>query len=361
MMKKVPLPKVNLRGRKKKQTPETPSRITNETVAEHRERILAGGRKFKYPHQYVKHKLVINAVLIAIVFVALITVLGWWQLYKAQNTSEFVYRVTKVVPVPVATVDGEWVHYSDYLMRYRSQELFMTTKGKASFNNNSEDGARELAFYKRQVLDELTAVVYAEKRARDLNISVSDQEIQAVIDSERDTATGRISPEVYETNIKYTLGFSLDEYRHLIKQLLLRQKVAYAVDVTAAQAKEAVAASLSKNSKQDFAKLVDSLKKKSIVAEYGASGLVLKNNHDGGLSREALTLKDGEVSGAIQSTTGDGYYFVRRLSANDRQVSYEYIKVPLSVFSDEVTALQKDGKVKEYIDIPTVEELQKRG
>ena len=31
--------------------PETGGRITNETVAEHRERVLAGGRKFKYPLQ----------------------------------------------------------------------------------------------------------------------------------------------------------------------------------------------------------------------------------------------------------------------------------------------------------------------
>lgn len=359
-MKKVPIPKVNL-SRRKKKTEEAPSRITNETVAEHRERILAGGRKFKYPHQYVKHRLVINAVLIAIVFMVVIAAVGWWQLYKSQNTSEFMYRATRVLPIPVATVDGEWIPYSDYLMRYRSQELWMTTKGKATFNSNSEDSNRELSYIKRQVLDELVAVVYAQKRARDLNITVSDQEIQTVIDSERDTATGRISQEVYETNIKYTLGYSPDEYRHIIKQLLLRQKVAYAVDATATKAREAVAAKLSKDSKKTFDALVGDLKKEKITVEYGASGLVLKNNHDGGLSRAALQLKDDEVSPAIQSTTGDGYYFVRRLSANDRQVSYEYIKVPLSVFEDEVATLKNDGKVKEYISIPTVEELQKGG
>ncbi|MGK2896753.1 MAG: SurA N-terminal domain-containing protein [Candidatus Saccharimonadales bacterium] len=359
-MKKVPLHKVKLPRRKKKAN-ETSSRITNETVAEHRERILAGGRRFKYPHQYVKHRLVINAVLIAVVFAVLISIVGWWQLYKAQNTTEFVYRTTRVLPLPVATVDGEWINYSDYLMRYRSQELWMTTKGKATFNSNSEDSERELNFIKRRVLDELVAVVYAQKRARDLTISVTDVEIQAVIDSERDTATGRISQEVYETNIKYTLGYSPDEYRHIIKQLLLRQKVAYAVDTTAAKARETVAASFGKDSKQTFDKLTEDLKSKGVNVEFGASGLVLKNNHDGGLSRAALKLKDGEVSSAIQSTTGDGYYFVRRLATNDRQVSYEYIKVPLRVFNDEVASLQKDGKVKEYIDIPTVEELQKRG
>ena len=83
---------------------EAQSRITNDTVAEHRERILAGGRKFKYPLQYVRHRLVINTVIISTVALAALVSIGWWQLYSAQNTSEFMYKVTQVLPVPVASV-----------------------------------------------------------------------------------------------------------------------------------------------------------------------------------------------------------------------------------------------------------------
>jgi hypothetical protein len=79
-----------------------PNRITTETVAQHREQILAGGRKFKYPIQYAKHKLVINAILISIAALAALVFVGWWQLYPSQNTSEFMYRVTKFIPLPVA-------------------------------------------------------------------------------------------------------------------------------------------------------------------------------------------------------------------------------------------------------------------
>ena len=50
--------------RNKKQKASSAGRITNETIAEHRERILAGGRKFKYPIQYNKHKLIINTMII---------------------------------------------------------------------------------------------------------------------------------------------------------------------------------------------------------------------------------------------------------------------------------------------------------
>ena len=47
-------------------TDESASRITNETVAEHREKVLAGGRKFKYPLQYQRHKLIVNTLIIGI-------------------------------------------------------------------------------------------------------------------------------------------------------------------------------------------------------------------------------------------------------------------------------------------------------
>ena len=74
---------------RKKQPEEPKGRITTDTLAEHREKVLAGGRKFKYPMQYARHKLVINAIIIGVAAVILLVVLGWYLLYPAQNTSEF--------------------------------------------------------------------------------------------------------------------------------------------------------------------------------------------------------------------------------------------------------------------------------
>ena len=62
--------------RSKKQPAPAASRITNETIAEHREQILAGGRRFKYPIQYTKHKLIINTVLISMASIILLLVAG---------------------------------------------------------------------------------------------------------------------------------------------------------------------------------------------------------------------------------------------------------------------------------------------
>ena len=344
---------IKLKKRKQQAAETSTARITNETVAEHRERILAGGRKFKYPHQYVRHKLVINTILIGLVTVLLVTAAGWFALYKAQNTSEFMYRVTRVLPVPVADVDGEAVRYSDYLMRYRSQEMWFYNRGQ--LGPSKEDDKRQLDFFKRQVLDGLEKDMYAQKRARQLNVSVSDKEVQGVVDNNRHTATGEISQEVYDASTKDTLGYSPDEYRHIIKQSLLRQKVAFVVDTEANKLQQAVADALSKRKAKDSLQdIVQRFKKQEAGVEYGASGLVPKNNQDGGLSQEAGKLRNGQISGVVKSTTGDGYYFVQRLSGDDRQISYQYIKIPLTVFDQQFVSVQKQHKIHEYISIHEV-------
>ena len=82
-----------------------------ERVEERREEVLAQGRKFKYPLQYTKHRVVVNTVLIGIIITALLAVGGWLALYKFQMTDELLYRATMIVPVSVANVDGEKVRF----------------------------------------------------------------------------------------------------------------------------------------------------------------------------------------------------------------------------------------------------------
>lgn len=354
-MKKLQLKKL----RRKSHNSEPQQRITNETVAEHREKVLAGGRRFKYPHQYVRHKLVINAVIITMATVIIVSIVGWWQLYLVQNTSEFAYRTTRVIPVPVASIDGASVRYSDYLMRYRSQELWLRNQGQLGIAN--QDDSRQLSFIKRAVMDGLLADIYAQKRADEFHVSASDKDVQKVVDNNRNTATGRITQSSYDASTLDTLGYAPDEYRHILEQSLLRQRVAYAMDVQAKEIKSQIDAIVTKQKKPVLQDIVVTYNKAhSNKVEFGASGLVPRNNQDGGLSQIALSLKNGEISGARESTTGDGYYFVQRLSADERQVSYQYIKVSLTVFNNSIAKLKNEHKIKEYISIPQSVEQKKQ-
>lgn len=337
-----------------KKTVQPPTRITNETVAEHREQILAGGRKFKYPRQYERHKVVFNVVIIAIVTFIILGVVTWWQLYPAQNTSTFFYRVTRLVPVPVANVDGAMVRYSDYLMSFSGSQHYLEQSER--LNLKSDDGKRQIEFVKRQALDGAIADAYAGKVAREKNISVTDEQVTKVIDASLNTVSGRISQDIYDDSTLSTLGYSASEYRQIIRRSLVRQEVAYQVDTKANDAKKAAEALLSANPKPALSDVAKQLQDKKYAVQLGSTGqLIPKTNHDGGVTQEAAKLKTGEISAFFRSNDGsferNGYYIVQVVEVNDKQVSYNYIRIPLTTLSDQLKTLAKTGKIKEYIDI----------
>jgi foldase protein PrsA len=331
---------------------EAPSRITNETVAEHRERILAGGRRFKYPMQYARHRLVFNTILVTIAALLLLVAVGWWQLYSVQNTNTFFYRVTRVLPLPVASVDSETVRYGDYLMYFNSSAHYL--RQTEQINLQSEDGKRQLDYIKRKSMDTAVADTYASKLAKDLGISISNERIDQVIDEDRNTANGRISQETYDASALDVLGWTPSEYRQDAKSKLIRQDVAYAIDEKAKKVQEQAATLIKAD--PDFDKAAATLGGESAAKVIsGVSGFVPKTNRDGGLSKAAATLKAGEVSSVIKTTTGDGYYFVRLIEKTDTQVNYAYLKIPLTELTNRLAALKKDNKIREYISIPDVE------
>jgi hypothetical protein len=336
--------------KRKKQVVETPTRITNETVAEHREQILAGGRKFKYPHQYERHRLVFNVLIISVVTLVILAAVSWWQLYPMQNTSTFFYRVTRIVPVPVATVDGAQVRYSDYLMTLNGSLHYLEQSER--LNLATEDGKRQTEYVKRQALDGAIADAYAAKLAKEEGITVTDNEIDEVIDSSLNTVSGRISQDVYDDSTFSTLGYTADEYRHIIERSLIRQKVSYHIDKKANTAKQAAVALMDKNRKQNLGEVAKALQDQGYTnVQVGSSGLVPITNHDGGLTQMAANLTVGDRSNFMRSTTGDGYYLVELTKLDDKQLSYNFIKIPLTAFDNQLESLAKNNKVTEYIDV----------
>lgn len=341
---------------RRKPEQEESTRITTETIAEHREKVLAGGRRFKYPVQYARHKLVFNAILIGVAVIILFIVFLWWQLYSVQNTSDFMYRVTKVLPVSVARIDGERVRYSDYLMKYRSSIHYLQEKEQV--NLNSEDGKRQSDFVKQQAMEDALADAYAMKLAKENAVAVTDADLETFLQQQRNSADGQVSQRTYDAVILDYYGWSPEEYRHAMKAKLLRQKVAYAVDKQAEATADRIAELVTGNN----------VNLKSIAAKintedgaqvtFAAQGWVPANNQDGGLAVAAAALKKGSVSSVIASTNGDGYYFVKLVDRNDTQVNYEYIHIPLTAFEQQLQAIRNADTTKVHITIPEVAAVQ---
>ncbi len=338
--------KLTAKLRRQKPEEEKPSRITNETVAEHREQILAGGRKFKYPVQYAKHKLVLNSLFIGLGAVALLFVLCWYLLYHAQYNSKFMYRLTQLVPVPVASVDGENVRYSEFLKKYRS-DIFSLVQ-QEQINLKSADGKRQSEYYKRKELDSAVKEAYVNKLAREKNINVSRTEIDDFIT--RTVNSKSISLEAYEkTVLRNFYDWSLDEYRGVVKARLLSQKVGFAIDTEAKKRADGLAAQATGGT--DFAALAaansDDLASRGNGGDVGA--LPLDNQDSNGLISAAQRLTPNQVSAPIRGS--DGYYIIKLIDKNDSTVHYAQIKVGLTELDKRFEAVKKAGKIKEHIKV----------
>lgn len=347
---KIKRAKTNLKGnaRLSPATERLGDGTEKEKIKERREEVLKSGRKFKYPLQYSKHKLMIVTIVVAVIALVGSVVAGWFILYKAQTTSDVMYRLTKVIPLPVAKVDGETVRYSDYLMIYKSSVRPIEQQSGSSFNEG-EDSESRRNYYKRSALSEAERYAYAEKLARENGIEVSEEEIDNSFNEHRKVGGTELSNDSFLRIIRDNFGLSEDEYRYLLKLSLLKKNVSVAIDTTAKNTVAEIQKYLSEND-NDFKKARDQFTSRADYEE--TAGLVGAGNVDGGRAIKALTLEKGQVSEPFVSLNGDGYYIIKCTEKSKNEVSYVSLFVPFSEFNKNIAALKEAGKITEYIEIP---------
>lgn len=353
---------------KGKKTP-TSLRITNDNISEHREDILAKGRKLKYPIQYSKKRLIIISV---VVVVAAVTAFGLWlnnALYRQQQTGDFFFSVTKILPLNVASVDGHPVRYQDYLRRLRADVHYYLNHEHRSFN--SEEGEVELNYHKRKDLDVAEKAAYVDYLAEQNNISVSMDEVDTEIKEMRE-ANGETEEGLISTLESY-YGWSMSDYRLTTHDQMLEQAVSYAIDDEAKETADEVLAQLQAGA--DFTTVAGGTSGETAQQASSTSGSgvkTLSNVQNGGTITAKIT--DQDPTGVVQAVselsvgelTGVGkmrsnntnYYYVARLDAKDGEdIQYSLILVKLTKLDDDFAQLRADGKIKEYISVPESDEF----
>lgn len=326
-----------------KQKPKT----EREKVEERREEVLARGKKFKYPMQYAKHRLMINTIIVAVMAMVLMVVAGWAMLYKFQDTGDMIYRVTQVIPLPVAEVEGAKVRYSDYLMIYRSNLITSEQQGGQLGNSEDADAVRE--GYKQAALYSAVEYTYALKLGKELNLTVSEQEIDQAFDEHRKVGGVERSEEGFLKILNDNFGMNKREYRRMLYLLLMKAKVSQEIDQPAAEQAKRVEQILAE-SENDLHKAAEELNSPEI--EYEETGRLVDNmNVDGGRSMAAMRLEPGQVSKRFLSSNGDGYYFVKLIDKTDSEVNYNSLKIGFTEFDRRVAALYASGEVEVFITI----------
>ncbi|MBR3253786.1 SurA N-terminal domain-containing protein [Candidatus Saccharibacteria bacterium] len=321
-----------------------------EKVDERREEVLARGRKFKYPLQWTKHRVVISTMLIAFIVLAIVVTSGWLALYRFNMTDDMLFRITKIIPAPVAIVDEESVRFSDYLMFYRSSLLSIERQSGDVDNEGSIEVLREQ--YMRAALSEAEEYTFALKLAKEQGITVTEDEINQEYERHRSLGGVERSEEAFLKIIKENFGLDKDEYLRMLELTIIKSKVEMETDENANKIANQVEKLLSENG-GNYAAIAEALGDKVEYQETG--GMVGSQNIDGGRASEAIKLEPGQQSGRFVSINGDGYYFVKLIKKTETEVDFVSIKVPFTEFQKRFDALRKENKINELIELKTAQ------
>lgn len=318
-----------------------------EKLEERREKVLSQGRKFKYPMQFAKHRLVFITIAIALLAAILAGVLGWVALYKAQNTSDVLYRLTTVLPVPVAKIDGESVRYSDYLMIYRSS-ITPVKQQNGTFTNAEADEESFSDYYKRSALTEAEDYTYAIKLAKQMDLTVSEQQIDQAFDEHRKLGGTERSRESFLNVLKDNFNLSEKEYRRMLYLSLIKTEVSKKIDSNATRLADEAYAKVKAG--EDFKAVADSL-----GLEYTSTNeLIDIKNVDGGRSDRAYSMNPGDISEVFVSDNGDCYYILKLVEKSDGKVNYVSIAIPFTEFDNRLKNVREENRVEEYIEIDSI-------
>ncbi len=324
-------------------------RITNETVAEHREDVLKGARKYKYPLQHSKHRIiVVSTILLCVALVSFFAYTGL-ALYKFQSSSAFMYRVTQVLPLPVARAGSHFVTYENYLFELRRYEHYYQTQQQVDFN--SESGKRQLeTFGKPQAMDEVIQAAYVKQLASKYHVSISSAELNDEL-SALQAQNQSNNQELADVTNKF-FGWSIDDLKRELKQELLAQKVAAVMDTTTRARAATVLSQLQAGA--DFgtaaAQSSDDAATKSNGGQYADTAITAASTDvPPAVVRQLQTMQVGQVSGVIQA--GTTLEIVKLISTTDGKFTAAHISFNIKPIQTYVAPYQKAHPSHIYIGV----------
>ncbi len=327
-------------------------RITNETVAEHREEVLKGARRFKYPLEHSKHKIVVISASLLVTALAAFIIATTVNLYRLQSTTEFTYRVTQIIPFPAAKVGKHYVSYENYLFELRRYMHYYRTQQQVNFSSDS--GKVQLARYKPKAMQKVIDAVYVKELARKNDISVSEAEVNDALNMLR-VQNRLTSDKDLASVINRFYDWSIDDLKRQLRLELLAQKVAAALDDETADKANDVLRQVTAGG--DFASLAGQHSfdqaTKGNGGQFGDTAIAAGSQEVSPIIiRELSRLKPGEVSPII--TTPTSFEIVKLLEVDGAgKYKAAHIEFRFKEISTYLTKEATKTKVKYYISIPT--------
>ncbi|HEX7368409.1 MAG TPA: SurA N-terminal domain-containing protein [Candidatus Saccharimonadales bacterium] len=322
-------------------------RITNETVAEHREEVLSSARKYIYPLSHSKRRVVSITVGLLILAVVVFFAYCGIAVYKLQSSSTFIYTVSKVIPFPAARVGSSWVSYESYLFELRHTMHYYVSQQQENFSTAA--GKRHLAQLRQQAMAQVVQDAYVKQLAAKYHVSVSDQAVDNEVSLVRQQNRLGSSNQVFDEVLSEFWGWTQADFKRELKMQLLTQAVVSKLD-TGAWARANSALSQLQNG-ASFATLAaqdsDDTTTKGNDGNYGFA--IDRSNSD--IAPQVVgalfQLQPGQTSGIIN--TGYSLEIDKVTSISDGKVNAAHIVFDFKPISAYIQPLQKSEKPHQFI------------
>jgi hypothetical protein len=324
-------------------------RITNETVAEHREAVLSSARKYIYPLKHSKHRVVRTSILLLVI--ALIIFMGYCgaALYKFQSTSEFIYDVTRVIPFPVGKIGNNYISYESYLFELRRNMHYYQTQQAVDFSN--KDGKAQLKLLKEQAVAQVLLNGYVQELADKYNVSISDTAVNAEVVLVRNENRLGSSNRDFNEVLSEFWGWDQADFRRELKEQLLQQAVVARLDTTTEQKAQSALNQLKQGA--DFATLASQVSDDLVTKGNGGAYPTVITADDTGLApaitAELFQLKPGQISGIIN--TGYTLEILKVLDGTQNGVHAAHIQFTFQPITTFVKPLESKNKPHTYIKV----------
>ncbi len=323
-------------------------RITNDTVGEHREEVLSSARKYIYPLEHSKHHVVRISVSIFIGVLIAFFAICTLSLYKFQNTSAFIYDVTRIIPFPVAKAGPSWVSYESYLFELRHNMHYYRTQQQANFG--TPEGKAQLDRLKRQAMAQVIQDAYVKQLAKQNHVSVSNQAVNNEVALLRSQNRLGNSERVYREVLSEFFGWTEADQRRALKQQMLQQAVVDKLDTqTNARAESAFKQLTAGTDFATVAKESDDTSSAGNGGQYPAAITPNDGNIQPTVTAELFKLKPNQVSTIIN--TGYTLEIVKVIDSSPGNVHAAHIQFNLKNINDYIKPLQAKEPAHQYIKL----------
>ncbi len=325
------------------------SKITEDTLQDHREEVLGSARKFIYPLQHSRHHFVRLSIGILIAAIVVFFAYTSLEIYYFQSTSSFIYSISNVIPFPVAKAGSRWVSYSSYLFQLRRNMHYYETQQQTNFSTTN--GKLQLVSLKKQAMNQVIQNAYVKQLAAKNNVKITNSQVNNEIKLVKEENRLGNNNQVLEGVLKDYWGWTMSDFKRELKQELLQQAVVAKLDTRTNQTAANVYNQLIHGA--NFSTLAQEYSTDTSTKNSGGQYPFTITPNTANLAPQitaiVFSMKPGQISEPIN--TGYSLEIIKVLSITGNSIQAAHIQFNFQPISMYISPLEKAHPYKEYISI----------